>query len=106
MGQKQRASLGGAYEVRGRFYAHVTVAPQQRRAEVLPWCTSLDDAKERGRAIQALVNRLRAAGETDWIEKLVESAAKGDAEKLAAVLEVPAEPTAGADPRATDPKPA
>ena len=46
---KPRASQGGAYERRGRFYARVTVAPQRRDDKLLPWCTSREDADARAK---------------------------------------------------------
>jgi integrase len=82
---KLRESKGGAYEKRGQFFMRVTVGAQQRRAELLPWCTSLDEAKARAGAVQELVNRLRAGGETDFVEKVVELGAKADAATLVAL---------------------
>jgi integrase len=80
---KIRESQGGAYESRGKFYARVTVAPQDRRSALLPWCASLDAAQARANVVQAWVNRLRLAGQTDFIEKIVELGAKADEETLA-----------------------
>ncbi|AKV04574.1 hypothetical protein AKJ09_11237 [Labilithrix luteola] len=83
---KLRASKGGAYESRGSFFMRVTVAPQKRRSELLPWAKSLDEATERAHVVQELVNRLRATQQTDFVDKIVESAATADAEKLAALV--------------------
>jgi integrase len=82
---KTREAKGGAFESRGRYFMHVTVAPQQRRGQLLPWCSSLEDAKVRAGIVQALVNRLRAAGEVDFVEKVVEIGAKADEAKLDAL---------------------
>jgi integrase len=92
---KLRESTGGAYEKRGQFFMRVTVAPQQRRAELLPWCTSLAAAKERAGVVQVLVSRLRAAGEVAFIEKVVELGATADAATLASLGEKVSAITAG-----------
>ena len=83
MAEKIRDAAGGAYESRGRFYMRVTVAPQKRPAKLLPWCGSLGDATERARIVQAHVNRLRVAGQLDFVEKVVEIGATADPEMLA-----------------------
>lgn len=80
---KIHASNGFAYESRGRFYARVTVAPQDREDVSLPWCTALDAANERAHVLQALVNQLRLAGEETWIDKVLEIGAPADEAKLA-----------------------
>ncbi len=80
-----RDSAGGAYESRGRFFIRVTVAPQKRPSKMLPWCTSLADAVERAHVVQAHVNRLRSAGQFDFIDKVVEIGAEADAETLTAL---------------------
>lgn len=82
---KIRESQGGAFESRGAFFMRVTIAPQTRPAKLLPWCASLTDARTRANETQALVNRLRTAGATDFIENLVKSAATADAEKMASL---------------------
>jgi hypothetical protein len=51
---KIRQSTGGAYERRGAFFMRVTIAPQRRTSEHLPWCTSLEDAQARANAVQGL----------------------------------------------------
>ncbi len=79
---KFRESKGFAYESRGKFYARVTVAPQEREEVALPWCVSLDVARERAHALQALVNRLREAGEDSWIEQVIKIGAVADPPKL------------------------
>ncbi len=76
-----RASQGGAFESRGRFYMRVTVAPGQRPAKLVPDAT-LEGAAARAHATQALVNRLRGAGQTDFVENVVKSAATADAAKM------------------------
>ena len=85
---KLRDSQGGAYESRGRYYARVTVAAQDRRGALLPWCTSLDVALVRARAIQVLVSRVRASShgaDLDFIVRLLERSAAADEEMLAAI---------------------
>jgi integrase len=82
---KIRDATGGAFQSRGKFYARVTIAPQKQSAVLLPWCTTLDDAKGRGHALQPLVNQLRQAGEDTWIAKVLEVGATADAAKLAAL---------------------
>lgn len=95
-----RVSRGGAYKSRGKFFARVTVSAQKREAVVLPWCTSLADAKKRAEDIQALVNRLRAIGQDGLVPKLVESAATADAEKMDGLARVVDGVVAGAIVRA------
>lgn len=82
---KVRDSRGGAFASRGRFYMRVTVAPQKRPAKLLPWATTHEEAQERARVTQALVNRLREADQSDFVEKLVESAASADSAKMEAL---------------------
>ena len=76
---------GGAYEVHGKRYMRVTIGPQQRRTKALPWCTSLEEADERAKVVQGFVNRLREAGETEFVESVVKFGATADAEGLAAL---------------------
>lgn len=83
--KKIRESAGGAYESRGKLFARVTVAPQKRLSVLLPWATELAAADARAKWIQALVNRLRAAEQFDFVEKVLEVGATDDAEKLAAL---------------------
>lgn len=74
-----RASRGGVYEDRGKFYMRVVVAPQERRSALLPWATTRESAVARAQAVQTLVNRLRVAGDAEsYVEKLVEQAAVAD----------------------------
>lgn len=92
---KLRTSVGGAYAARGRIFMRVTVAAGVRRAEALTWVTAEHWAVhgratpcacvacERARHVQELVNHLREAGQLDFVEKLVESAAGADAAKMA-----------------------
>lgn len=77
-----RTAHGGAFESRGKFYMRVTVAPRERPAKLLPWAVSLEQAQARSVATQALVNRLRDAGQPDFIENLVKSATLADDEKM------------------------
>ena len=93
---KVRESRGTAFESRGKFFMYVTIAPQDRRAKVLPWCASLDAAKARALEVQALLNRLRMTGQGDFIEKIVEASATADAEKMAALTRAVDGITAGA----------
>jgi integrase len=83
MAPKLRQSTGGAYESRGKFYMRVTVAAQRRASELLPWCMTLADAHARANTVQSWVNRLRAAGQGEFVETIVEFAAKADDEKMA-----------------------
>jgi len=80
---KVREASGGGYERRGRFFARVTVAPQDRQGVLLPW---LADAVTRGRALQPLVNQLREAGETAWIDKVMEVGGPANPEELASLV--------------------
>ena len=66
---KIRKAEGSGYESHGRFYMRVTIAPGKRPPVRLPWCQDLEAAKARGRAVQALVNLLRRAGEDSWIPR-------------------------------------
>ena len=84
---KMRESTGGAYEARGAFYIRVTVGPQKRQAERAPWATSLEAATERAKLVQGWVTRLRRAGQTDFVAKVVELAATADPEKLAGLAQ-------------------
>jgi integrase len=77
-----RASQGGAYERRGQFFIRITVGPQVRRSEHMPGAKTLDEALARARVVQALVGRLRAAGKTEFVERLVEVGATADDAKL------------------------
>ncbi len=86
MTKKIRESTGGAIAIRGQFFVRVTVAARKRQAEHAPWAANLGDAEARGRILQAWVNRLRRAGQLDFITKVVElGAAAADAETLASV---------------------
>lgn len=80
---KVRNATGGGYESRGKLFARVTVAAQDRRGVLLPWCTSKPDAIARGKALQHLVSLLRRAGEDTWIEKVLEIGAKASPDELA-----------------------
>jgi integrase len=84
--KKIRESTGGAYEKRGAFFMRITTAPQKRTAEHLPWCTSLEAADARAKVVQAWVNRLRQAGQVDFIETTVELGAKAEDEKKLAKI--------------------
>src|SRR5580704_6252921 len=71
---KVRDAHGGGYESRGRFHMRVTIAPQTRPSKLLPWCTSLEDARTRAGVVQEYVNRLRTAGQLDFIERVTPKA--------------------------------
>ncbi len=71
--KKIRESIGGGFrDVRGRLFVRVTVAPQDRQARLAPWATSLEQVEVRGKIVQAWVNRLREAGQTEFIETILE----------------------------------
>ncbi len=78
MATRIRESQGGAFESRGKFFIHITDRPQHRTGEHAPWATSLDEARKRAHVVQAWVNRLREAGETDFIGKIIELGAAAD----------------------------
>lgn len=95
---RHRRSRGGAYAARGRVFLRVTIGTAQRRAEFMPWVTPEDWAAhdpslrpctcvacERARDVQALVTRLRLSGNSEFVERLVVSAAKADAVKFAEI---------------------
>ncbi len=82
---KPRQATGGAFEHRGRIFLRVTIAPGKRQAAALPWCSSLPVALERAHVVQALVDRLRAAGHDELVPKVVEAAANPDAAMLGAI---------------------
>jgi len=84
--KKIRESTGGAYGKRGAFFMRITTAPQKRRAEHLPWCTSLEAAAARAKMVQAWVNRLRQAGQVDFIETIIQLAAAAVEEKTLAEI--------------------
>ncbi len=89
-----REAQGGAYEARGRYFMRVTIAAGQRRAEALPWVSAEQwrvhgtktpcpcAACERARVVQGWVMRLREAGQTDFVENVVTSAARADEAKM------------------------
>ncbi len=78
-----RGSQGGGYESRGKFYIRVTTAPREpRKDKRAPWATTLDETIARGKAVQALVNRLLAAGKLDFIDRTVEIGAVADEAKM------------------------
>jgi len=83
---KIRESTGGAYEKRGAFFMRITIAPQTRRAVHLPWCTLLEAAEARAKVVQAWVNRLRVAGQVEFIEKIVDLGAAAVEEKTLAEI--------------------
>lgn len=81
-----RSSEGSAFESRGRFFMRVIIGGGKRPAKRVPWATGLEQADARAKEVQGLVNRLRAAGQLDFIENLVKSGAAADAEKMAALV--------------------
>jgi integrase len=85
---KIRESAGGAFsDRRGRLFIRVTVAPQKRQGEHAPWAMTLEAADARAKIVQAWINRLRVAEQTEFIEKIVELGAKADEATLAALAE-------------------
>ena len=78
-----RAPKGGAFESRDRFFARVTVDTGKRTSVALPWATSLDAARERACILQGLTTALRAAGEHEWLDRVLEVGARADEAKLA-----------------------
>jgi integrase len=80
-----REAKGGGYLSRGKFFARVTIRPQKRKLVRLRWCTNLDDAAARALALQAMVNNLREAGESEHVAAVLKSGGPADADKLAAV---------------------
>ena len=86
MTTKIRESTGGGYTRRGKHFVRVTDRPGHRTGEHAPWAATLEEAAERGRLVQTWVNRLRQAGQDDFIEKLIEQGALASTpERLAAV---------------------
>ena len=81
-----REAEGGGYLSRGKLYARVTIRPQTRKLVRLKWCTSIDDAAERAKVLQAMVNDLREAGEEEHVGTVLKSGGPADAEKLAALV--------------------
>jgi len=73
-----RAPQGGAYQIRDRFFARVTISAGQRKAIALPWATTLAQAEERARAIQDLVTSLVKARQGDFVLKVVEVGSTDD----------------------------
>lgn len=102
---KPRRAEGGAYPSRGKWYARVTVAPNKREGVLLPWARPEDEApaQDRGRALQAMVSRLREAGEESWIGKVLELGGPADAAKLAELESAVDGIVAGKIVRAVDP---
>jgi integrase len=60
----------------------VTVAPMKRKAVHVAHCSTLAEAKARGRAIQTFVDLLRKSGHDRGIEKIMTTAAELDAEGM------------------------
>jgi|CZKU01.1.fsa_nt_gi hypothetical protein len=85
MPAKIRDATGGGYEKNGRCHIRVTVAPRERQTEHAPWAATREAAIARGKIVQVWVNRLRAAGQFDIIEKIVKQGAlAADEQHLAA----------------------
>jgi len=95
--RKMRESEGGGFvDPRGRCFIRVTDRPGHRTAEFAPWATTREEAIARGRVVQTWVNKLRAAGHDDLIEKIIERGARAtDDASLAAVASVVDGITAG-----------
>jgi integrase len=83
---KPRQATGGAFEHRGRYFLRVTIAPGKRAAVALPWASSREAALERACVVQGLVDRLREAGHTDLVPKVIEAAAAEDLARLEAIV--------------------
>ena len=84
-----RKASGGAYEKRGKFYARVTVAANDRTPIALPWATNLEAAQARAHVLQGWVSLLRQAGDktvSEWLEKVLELGAKYETEEEIAAL--------------------
>jgi hypothetical protein len=64
-----REAEGGAFESRGKLFARVTVAPNQRKAVRVLKCANLEEADARARQIQKLVDRLIETGHDRGIKK-------------------------------------
>ncbi len=93
----------GVYERRGRFFARVAMGPRSqpksRKSAPLPTCTSWEEAEARSAVIFQIVERLRAAGQTDLLEKIIEQAAAAAADKLPALMNVVSGIIAGSEHR-------
>jgi hypothetical protein len=88
-------ATGGGYEKRGQRFIRVTVGPQKRQAQHAPWAASLEDAIARAKLVQSWVNRLRAAGQGDFVEKIIELGAAAPDEATLAELVVRVNALAG-----------
>jgi integrase len=83
---KIRESTGGGYTRRGKHYIRVTDRTGHRTGERAPWASSRQEAIERGKLVQTWVNALRAAGQDDFVGKVIEQGALASTpERLAAV---------------------
>jgi integrase len=80
-----RDPIGGATQLRDRFFIRVTVGPRKRLAVRAPWATSLAEADARGKLVQSWVNRLHRAGLTDLVPKVVKAGAKANEATLAKI---------------------
>jgi integrase len=81
--KKIRESEGGGAIIRGKPYIRVTDRANHRTAQLAPWATSLEQVQERGKMVQAFVNRLRKAGAVEFITTIIEVGAAADGEELA-----------------------
>jgi len=80
-----RDPIGGATQLRDRFFIRVTVGPRKRLAVRAPWATSLAEADARGKLVQSWVNRLHRAGLADLVPKVVKAGAKANEATLAKI---------------------
>ncbi|CAN5519654.1 hypothetical protein BH09MYX1_BH09MYX1_00990 [soil metagenome] len=74
---------GNVYESRGRFFARISLGAGKRKTKLLSTCADEMTAEKRGQAIAAFVLKLRAAGQADMLERIVDVAAAADDAKLA-----------------------
>jgi hypothetical protein len=83
-----RQPTGNVYESYGRWYARVTIGPDQRPSFALPTCTTEDQARERLALLAGLATKLRGIEHVtpEVLRGLLERAAARDGKALDAVL--------------------
>lgn len=98
MTAKIREAAGGGFrDARGRLFIRVTDRANHRAAAPVPWATSLEEAKARGRIVQGWVNRLRrAGGMADLIENFLEQGGLAADEATLAKIALRVDALAGA----------
>ena len=98
-----RPRSAGVRERGGKLYARVATGPRteskSRKSVYLPTCSSWEEAEARAQVIFEIVERLRAAGQTEFLEKIVEQAGAAPANKLPALLNVVAGIVSGSEKR-------